>query len=191
MKDIYIKLGFINIVQISLLVIWSVTGDNKFTKIQKYYNNLGYKEMWYCNIFDSKLIAVIFLFIFCMIIYTLLISIKIRNIPKEFNESRFIISSSTFQIIMIFFVFFVCIITEVEVYRSICYILCMLFLIMFTRPLFIEYKLYCIITKKTTESSIVIVNASSYVSSSDKKSDYQTTQFKNTNGAVTEVHSIF
>ena len=67
----------------------------------------------------------------------------------------------------------------------------MLFLILFTRPLFIEYKLYCIITKKNTESSIVIVNASSYVSSSEKKSDYQTTQFKNTNGAITEVHSIF
>jgi len=67
----------------------------------------------------------------------------------------------------------------------------MLLLIIFTRPLFIEYKIYCIITKKNTDSSIVIVNASSYISSSEKKTDYQTSEFKSTNGAVTEVHSIF
>ncbi|ORX47298.1 hypothetical protein BCR36DRAFT_413649 [Piromyces finnis] len=191
MKDIYIKLGVINLVQIVLLIIWSITNHEPYIQIQKYYTNLGYKKIEYCDIFSSRITAIIFLFIFCMIIYSLLISIKIRNIPKEFNESRFIISSSTFQIIMIFFVFFVCIITEAEVYRGICYILCMLFLILFTRPLFIEYKLYCIITKKTIESSIVIVNASSYISSSEKKSEYQTTQFKNTNAAITEVHSIF
>ncbi|KAG4092587.1 hypothetical protein H8356DRAFT_950382 [Neocallimastix lanati (nom. inval.)] len=194
MKDIYIKLGVFNIIQIILLLLWTLNVFEKepaFRQDIEYHPNLGYKDIEYCDIFNSKFVAVMFLFIFCMIIYTLLISIKIRNIPKEFNESRFIISSSTFQIIMIFFVFFVCIITKTEVYRSLCFIICMLLLIIFTRPLFIEYKIYCIITKKNTDSSIVIVNASSYISSSEKKTDYQTSEFKSTNGAVTEVHSIF
>ena len=80
MKDIYLKLGIINLIQITLLIIWSITTKDKAYKpISKYYANLGYKEFSYCDIFSSKLIAVIFLFIFCMIIYTLLISIKIRN----------------------------------------------------------------------------------------------------------------
>jgi len=66
----------------------------------------------------------------------------------------------------------------------------MLLLIIFTRPLFIEYKLYCIITKKDPESSIVIVNASSYISSTDKNTDFQVSQFRK-GSTMTEVHSIF
>jgi hypothetical protein len=193
MKDVYIKLGILNLIQITLLILWSMNifeEKSSFSKDVEYYPNLGYKNIEYCDIFSSNFVAVMFLFIFCMIIYTLLISIKIRNIPKEFNESKFIISSSTFQIIMIFFVFFVCIITKKEVYRSLCFIICMLLLIIFTRPLFIEYKLYCIITKKDPESSIVIVNASSYISSTDKNTDFQVSQFRK-GSTMTEVHSIF
>jgi len=80
MKDIYIKLGVINLIQITLLVFWSIFNKEPFVENKfKYYTHLGYKEISYCDIFKPRTTAVIFLFIFCMIIYTLLISIKIRN----------------------------------------------------------------------------------------------------------------
>ncbi|ORX84993.1 hypothetical protein BCR32DRAFT_242103 [Anaeromyces robustus] len=86
MKDIYIKLGILNLIQIGLLLFWSFyKRDIKYMSEKEYNNNIDI-PIEYCDIFSSRLVAVMFLFIFCMIIYTLLISIKIRNIPKEFNE---------------------------------------------------------------------------------------------------------
>ncbi|ORX49381.1 hypothetical protein BCR32DRAFT_298617 [Anaeromyces robustus] len=96
----YILYIIFSIVQLFLLTFWTFTQKGVETK-QKYLEDVGYYDYTYCSLGNETLLIIIFGFDYILLVLSIILAYRGRQIPSAYNESKKIFITSLISFLLL------------------------------------------------------------------------------------------